>query len=1844
MTPARRFEASGLNGPLDVLWKDGDRTFCRTWREGEEGRRELVAVLPTAEHPPPGYVERLTHEYGLREYLQNDWAVRPLELVRERGRTVLLLEAPGGLPLDRVIGQTMEPGRFLRLAIAISMAVERMHERGLVHRDIKPVNLLVGPGADEVRLTGFGIASRLPRERQSPEPPELIAGTLAYMAPEQTGRMNRSIDSRSDLYSLGVTLYQALTGKLPFSAVDPMEWVHCHIAKNPEAPQARSEDIPRQLSSIIMKLLAKTPDERYQTVLGLERDLRRCLADWETQGTIEDFPLGERDTADRLMIPEHLYGRENEVDRLLTALQDVLTTGTPRIVLVSGHPGIGKSSLVNELHQVLVPPRGLFTSGKFDQLKQDVPYSTLAEAFRSLVRRLLGKPETELQVWRDELRQALAPNGAFVVELIPELKFIIGEQPALVEVPPSAAKARNQLALRRLVGVFARPEHPLALFLDDMQWLDAATLDLLEDLLGQPEVRHLLVVGAYRDNEVDVAHPLLRKLSAIRELGANVEEIALLPLKHEDLAQLIADALHCERRRALPLAQLVHEKTAGNPFFANQFIAALVERGLIAFDASAARWTWELGAIQARGYTENVVELVVGKLSRLPLATQKALKELACLGNAAETSTLAIAHETTEAEVDSDLWEALRLELIVRSTHSYRFTHDRVQEAAYSLIPEALRPETHLRIGRLLSTRIQGGARDEAVFSAVGQLNRGGTLISEPEERDAVAELNLSAGKRAKAAAAYASALTYFVAGANLPGEDVWARRHDLIFELQFQRAECEFLTGDVVSAEQRALALSERARDTAQRALVACLLADVYVALQRLDKSVATGLECLRHAGLDIPPEPSEEQARAAYDQLWSKLHGRSIEELTELPLMTEPLARAKLDVLAKISRCALTQMDKNLLCLILCAAVELSLEYGHCESSSYAYEYFALVAGWQFGDFEAGFRFGRLGHELVERKGLRQFEALVCLTFAIVLPWARHAEGCRDLIQKAFDCANKTGDVVSAVSSGLLLVSNLLMTGNPLVEAEKEAEVGLAFCRRTAFVDFIDAANTQIAFIRNLRGLTRQFGSLDHDGFDEPRLQSYFASQLHVPVFECWYWIRRLQARFLAGDITAALDASTRAQALLASSPGMLEAAEYELYSALTHAAACDTAPAGDRPRHLEAAILHHRQLDRWARHCPDNFECGAALVAAEIARVEQRDPSAMQLYEQAVRAARDSGFVHSEALATELAARFYAIRGFERIARTYLRDARAGYVQWGALGKARQLDERYPQFFAEAPRSDATRTVLTRGEQLDLATVIKVLQAVSGETELEQLITFLMRLALEHAGAQRGLLILPHGAGYRIEAEAGIAGEAVTVALSRAEVSAADMPESALNYVLRTREIVVLADATVQSPFPDDEYLRRHRVRSLLCMPLLKQTRPIGVIYLENNLTSGVFTPARMALLELLASEAAISLENSQLYGQLREREARLRRLVEANVVGIVIAALDGRIIDANDAFLRIVGYDREDVAAGLPRWQDLTPSEWHATDEQRVALVQAKGVAEPYEKEFFKKDGTRVPVLLGSALFEDEQNEGVAFVVDLTERKQAEAAARESERRYNEMRMQLAHANRVATVGQFSASIAHEINQPLAGILLNASTGLRMLAADPPNVQGARETLGRSARDANRASDVIRRLRALYGKTTPTTERLDINEAIREVLVLSNAELQDHGVALELRLADDLASIEGDRVQLQQVLLNLVRNAVDAMSSSEGLTRRLRISTETADSSALVAVEDSGPGVSPTDLAHIFESFYSTKSGGLGVGLSICHGIIEAHGGKLWVTGAVPHGAIFRFTLPTIGARS
>jgi predicted ATPase/signal transduction histidine kinase len=1699
---------------LSVLWQDGERVFCRGWRVDAGGeRRPALLVLPAAEHPTPGILDRLADEYGLKDELDSAWATRPLDLVREDGRTVLVLEDVDAEPLERLLDAPMEPVPFLRLAIRIAAALGKLHQRALIHKDIKPANILVSRSRAEVRFTGFGIASRLPRERQSPDLIEALAGTLAYMAPEQTGRMNRSIDSRSDLYSLGVTFYRMITGALPFTAASPVEWVHCHIARKPVAPSERLDGVPAPLSRIIMKLLAKTAEDRYQTSAGLERDLRRCLAAWEASRRIDDFPLGQHDTPDRLVIPEKLYGRAREIETALAAFDRVVTSGTPELVLVSGYSGIGKSSVVSELHKAIVSPRALFAAGKFEQYKRDIPYATLVQAFQSLVRPLPSKSDAELDGWRRALSEALGPNGRLMTDLVPELKLIIGEQPAVAELPPQQTQGRFQLVFRRFIDVFARPDHPLALFLDDLQWLDKATLDLLEDVLLQGDVRHLMLMGAYRDNEVDAAHPLMSKVAAIKHAGGKIVEITLAPLAGEHLGHFIADALRCELTEAMPLAGLVHEKTAGNPFFTIQFLHALADEGLLTFDREKACWSWNLDRIRLKKLTDNVADLMVGKLSRLPSQTRNALQQLACLGNAAETTMLSIILQRSADEVHAALWPAVRLELVESRSGSYRFVHDRIQEAAYSLIAPSARAEVHLLIGRLLALQTPPDKRNEAIFEIVNQLNRGADLIGSRDEREQLAEFNLVAGKRAKASTAYASALAYFIAGAAQLGEDCWQHRRELMFQLELHRAECEFLTGALPAAEERLSALAIRAAGTVEQATVVCLRADLYTTMGQNARAIAVGLEWLRHLGVDSSPHPTEEEARREYDRIWAQLGTRPIEELLDAPMMSDAASLATLDVLTKVFAAAM-YTEANLACLVICRAVNLSLERGNCDGATFAYVMLGAIAGARFGDYGAGFRFGQLGYQLVEQRGLTGFQARVYNQFGThVLPWTQHVKACRDLLRLAFDVANRNGDLTFSAYSCHAYTTNLLAAGDPLSEVQREAERGLAVAEKTRFRVAIDLVTIQLGLVRNLRGLTGKFGSIGNSQFDELEIEHRLAGKPDLARAEFSYWTRKLQARFLAGDHVSAVDAATHAQPLLPVVRYAVEAAEYHFYAALSRTASRDSGREQSQ-QHLAALADHHRQLEIWRENCPDNFENRAALVGAEIARIGGRELDAERLYELAIRSARANGFIHHEAIAYELASRFYAARGLEEVAQLYLRNARYRYLRWGADGKVRQLDELHPHLRTEELSPGPTRTIGAPVEHLDLATVIKVSEAVSGEMILGKLIDTLMRTAIEQAGAERGLLVLSRGPEQRIAAEATTGSDTVVVRLCDQPIDEDAIPQSVLHYVAHTRTSLILDDASSVHPFSADAYIRQHRARSILCLPLVNQAKQIGVLYLENNLTSRVFTPTRIAALKLLASQAAISLENSRLYADLQEREAKIRQV-----------------------------------------------------------------------------------------------------------------------------QMDLAHANRLASMGHLTASIAHEVNQPITGVVTNAQAALRFLGSDSVDLEEVRQSLEDIVRGGNRAGDVIGRLRDLIKKAPPRKDRFDINGAAREVIELTRGEAGKNGVRLHADFGDGLPAVSGDRVQLQQVILNLILNGIDAMSGMSEGVRELFISTAEAEpGSVLVAVRDTGPGLSPAAIEHLFEPFHTTKSTGLGLGLSISRSIVEAHGGRLWASANEPRGAIFQFTVP------
>jgi PAS domain S-box-containing protein len=1009
-------------------------------------------------------------------------------------------------------------------------------------------------------------------------------------------------------------------------------------------------------------------------------------------------------------------------------------------------------------------------------------------------------------------------------------------------------------------------------------------------------------------------------------------------------------------------------------------------------------------------------------------------------------------------------------------------------------------------------------------------------------------------------------------------------------------------------------------------------LRVDLYTTLGQSSRAIAVGLDYLRHLGIDWSPHPTEEEARREYERIWSQLGSRTIEALIDLPLMSDLASLATMDVLTKLSPSAI-QTDANLFSLVTCRAINLSVERGNCDASCVACVRLGMVAGPRFGDYQPAYRFGRLGYDLVERHGLKRFEARTRMSFGcFVLPWTRHVRSGRDFLRQALHIANQMGDHVYVAYSGDHLTTNLLAAGDPLDDAQREAENGIAFARKARFGPVVDRMSAQLGLIQTLRGLTPTFGSFDNGQFDELEIEHRFVSNPDLAHAECWYWIRKLQARFFAGQYAAAVKASSRAQSRLWTTPSHFETAEYHFYGALSRAAYCDSVPSAERQKHLEALAVHYEQLQVWAANCPDNFENRVALVGAEIARLNGRDFDGMRLYEQAIHSAQANGFIQNEALANELASRFYSAQGFEKIARAYLQDARYCYLRWGADGKVRQLEQLHPHLRETPAPTPSTATIGRPVEQLDVGTVLKAAQAVSGEIELGDLIKVLLRIAVEHAGAERGLLILFADDEPRIAAEAKIGSGRTEVTLRQTSVSPAEFAELVLRFVIRTRESVIIDDALVQNPFSADDYICQKRARSVLCLPLVKQAKLIGALYLENNLASHVFTPARIAVLDVLASQAAISLENAKLYNDLREREARIRRLVDSNIVGIVIWDVRGWIIEANQAFLDIVGYGREDLVSGRLRWTELTPAEWRDADEQIIAELKAVGTLEPREKEYLRKDGRRVPVLVARAMFEWNEDEGVAFVLDLTERKRVEGALRDAQ-------ANLAHVARVTTLGELAASIAHEVNQPLAGVIANAAACLRWLDRGTPDLNAARRSVEWVIDDGNRASEVIRRVHALAKKTDLEKVLLDINDVVREVVALVQREVTSQQVSLRMELAPTLSMTSGDRVQLQQVMINLIINGVEAMKMTDRPRELVIRSRQDETQQVLVSVADCGVGIPAENADRLFTPFFTTKSSGMGMGLSICRSIIEAHGGRLWATANVPFGAMFQFTLPS-----
>jgi len=1479
-------------------------------------RRSVLVKAPLAE----AGTARIEAERALFETLAGSGVPKPLEIVRVSGRPALVLDDPGGEPLAAVLEvKALGLDQALAVGTALARLVARAHERDVILRAIAPAFFLYRDDAGTAAPIDLSLAARGPSAAATPIPLAALRPFLPYVSPEETGRMNRTIDHRSDLYSLGAILYEALTGRRPFESDDPLETVHWHIAKSPAAPMELRASIPAVLSRLVVKLLAKAPEERYQTAAGLAEDLARCARDLDAEGgTIRDFPLGSRDVSDRFLMPRRLYGRDGEIAQLVAAF-DAVRAGSSAVLLVSGYPGIGKTALIRELLEPVVRRGGRFVSGKFDQVVRDMPYGALIQAFQVLVRQMLAERENRVAEWREEVSAALGSNAGVLTEVIPELEFVIGEQPPPARLGPIESMNRFQLVLQNFIGATACADAPLAVFLDDLQWADYSTIELLLPLLTNPDCRGFLLVGAYRDGEVDAAHPLARAVTRLRERRVGLHEIALGPLEAPDLTRFVADALRTDPAAAAPLADLVMAKTAGNPFFVIQFMKTLRERGLIEFDRASGRFAFDLDAIASAGMTDNVIDLMSAKIRRLPRECGGALRLAACIGCEFDLETLGVVSRTTPAAAADALAPALAEGLVVPSCAgpgadasaghglAFAFLHDRVQQAAYALIPDDEKKTVHLAVGRLLLSST-GPDPGERLLDVVHHLNLGRSLVADEGERLRLAELNLAATRRAKRSAAFPAARSYAEVGRELLEPRHFTSRYDLAFDLHLEGAECEYLCGRFDEANVLFDALVERARTTLDKVRVAEPRIVQLENVARYGEAMDRALEALRLLGIDLPSEESAILAAidAELEAIRKAQGARTIASLADLPVATSPEVRAIMRLLTTAWSSAYIDGRQALTRLMSATIVRLSLEHGNAEESAYGYVTHAITVGSELGDYAAAYEWGLLALRVNDRFDDRRRRAKVHHQFAVhVNVFRRPMSTCAQHARIATRSGLESGDFAYAGYAVFCETWNAILVSRDLAKFAAESRQSEAFQRRVKMSSLVEAQALFTRWAEALRGRTASPLSLSSGDFDEAAFESglgkirFFATFLHVA---------RLHLAILLGEDDRAIEHARRAADAVVSLPGTIWPWLVDFLRALALAGAHGTAAPAER-KEIEEELLSIRDyLSALAESCPENFLGSSLLVHAEVERLGLRDTEAMSLYEEAIRHARDAGLVGEQALANLLFGRYWLSRENETVAGIYLFEARRLFAEWGASAVSARIDERHGAVLDALRPGREDAKVEGAAVSVDAATVAKAAHAIAVEVETDGLLRRLVRIAIENAGAERGFFIRERDGRLVVEAEGGVDPDRAEVVRS-VPIDACDgVARGVVQYVRQTRTSVVLGDARTDERFSSDPRIASGAVRSILCVPVVHQGRFAGILYLENGLADDAFPNERIEVIRMLSTHAAIAIENARLYDGMRDEVDRRRRAEEGLRVALAeVKTLKDR-LEAENVYLQ------------------------------------------------------------------------------------------------------------------------------------------------------------------------------------------------------------------------------------------------------------------------------------------------------------------------------------------------
>ncbi|EIY5101882.1 trifunctional serine/threonine-protein kinase/ATP-binding protein/sensor histidine kinase [Klebsiella variicola] len=1825
-----------------VLAQEGGIAWMHA-RHPHSGSSFMIATAVSDEEEERA-TRLLKNEFALRDMLKDSWAIRAVASTQYRGRFALVYAPFSFEQLTRRAGRAISGlTRFIELAIQICVPLRQMHLQNLIHGDIKPGSFFIHHDAT-CRLGSFGLSCSLSGAFAQTR---LTAsgGTPAYMSPEHTTRTGRAVDGRSDLYSLGMVLYELLTGRLPFElgADEQTNWAHYHIASAPLAPDAIRPDVPGMLSTIILKLLEKQPDNRYQTVDGLIADLRRCLATLTSEGEIDTFTLGQQDRTPAIHLVDSLFATHPQANDVIAAFERVGQNRGPELVTIGGPSGIGKSSIIATALKTLQRRSVLLAVGKVDQFSPSLPYGVLSSAFRTLTLHLLGRPADEVAKWKTRLSRALEGHEALAVSLVPELGLLLESKPRFsTDTFSTDTRARFSHMVLVLVKTFASHGCPLALVLDDLQWSDAASLHTLKYLLLNCGAIPLLVVVAHRDIGSLSAPWLQQMLASLPEVAQNAFEIVPQTLSVKAVARWLATVFRTRTRSAATadLATLIHEKTGGNPLFVHEFFRRIVDDGLVVHNKYQDKWHYDLQAIRARHYTENVVTLVLEKLEEMPDETRHLLGCIACLGGTGELEMICRVAGVSMAEIRYTLHPAVMAQLIVLTEKEYAFTHDRVQEAAFVLLDRHEKSHLHLNTASLLAEAARQAAGNELLFRAVHHVTAALDIIQPAPQRQMFRELSLLAARRAKRTGDYPSALSYIQTARALGNSGMISD-----FILDIEEAGCEFAMGHLERTRELCDDILGSPGGLTEKALAANLLVEVYIRQSDCRLALEAALCWLGIFGIQIGRYPED----ADCDEAWERFFNRVVEAPQNLfvPLsrMENPETEAVMNLLYSASICA-SFICPRLHFLLLCRMMHLTLDHGIAGASTTAMAWFGVLIGHRYAEYRLGFQYGTLARELVSHHGYDAFEAKTLLPLDQLSVWTQPLSFTIECAKACFTAAVTQGDMTMACFAACHQVINFLSRGDHLDGVLTSIDRGLAFVRKSHFQDVETILLMQRTYVEFLRTPVIGTWTASQALPDTllPASPEQAREQNSTMLF--WYWLYRGMAHFTCGEYADAQADLEMAGWYAWSAPGHIHLLDYHLYSALSLSR--QLTPDTFSANHRRSIHSHYDKIALWARINPGTFADKEALIYAEIVRLDGMNSIALEQYEKAVHLSREGGFNPINALAHELAGRFAQSCGYPTASDAHFRGAIVAWGRTGAQAKVRQLEQDFPHLLASGQSSAYDMVEFTQNEVIrDLQSVIKASRALSEEINLERLIENLMTILLERAGAQRGLLLrvndnlIPE-----IEASAWTSTEGVRVRIQKDVPTTTDMPLSVLAAVIRTGQEIRTGKPEEFHPFSQDSYLVTSGA-AVMCVPMFKQARLVGVLYLENRLMPEVFTAEHSRVVSLLGAQAAISLETARLYAELlaeniqrRRVEKELRSSQTSLMLGEQIShtgswrwELEQDLMFVSDEYARILGLPDQQKTISMAEFLTFV----HEDDYARISAIVTKSVSDglSMRAEFRVKrtDGsTRYilgigdPVGVGSGV-----NEYYGIITDITSQRAAEDAMRVAQ-------ADLARVSRATTVGQLTSSIAHEINQPLMSIVSNAGASLRWLNREPARLDKVREGLEEIASEGARAGEIIRSIQSLTRKQDPTFSCIDMHYLIHHIITLSRSELEQRRISVDYLLKAQDSVITGDSVQIQQVLLNLVMNAVEAMKEVKDRACTITLSTSNADGKVVVEIADTGTGIEPERLERIFDSFYSTKAQGMGMGLTISASIIERHCGKLSARHRTPHGTVFTFALP------